>query len=52
MSMELRWNNTDRGKPEELGQNLSTSTLAIRNPTGNNPAANPGYRGERLCLTA
>jgi hypothetical protein len=42
-----RWNDTDRRKPKNSEKNLSQRQFfSTTNPTGIDPGANPGIRGE------
>jgi hypothetical protein len=46
--MESWWNDTDRGKTEELGEKTCPSaTLSTTNPTWTDPGKNPGLCGGR-----
>jgi hypothetical protein len=47
MNMEQWWNDIFAGETEVLGENLPSATLSTTNPTGIEPGANPGLRGER-----
>jgi hypothetical protein len=56
--MDQRWNDTDRGKPKDLEQNLSRASSSITNPTRTDLGAIPGARGVKpatnclSCVTA
>jgi hypothetical protein len=46
--MDLQWNDTDGEKTEGLGEKLCPSAiLSTAYPTGTDPGANPGFRGEK-----
>jgi hypothetical protein len=44
---ELRWNDTDRGKPKTRRKTCLSATLSTTNPTRIDPVVNLGLRGER-----
>jgi hypothetical protein len=46
MSMEHRWNDTDRGKLKTRRKTCPSATLSTTNPTWTDPESNLGLRGE------
>jgi hypothetical protein len=47
VSMELRWNDNDRGNPKNSRKTCLSATLSTTNPTWTDLGTNPGRRGEK-----
>jgi hypothetical protein len=45
--MELRWNETDRGKSKYSEKTLPIATSLATNPTWTDPGSKPGFHGAR-----